>query len=80
MSEIQELKTKIDKLTGYIYNDSTTGRKGLVQQFDELKITVDKIIVEGKITSAKRAVWNTVFGFFGGGLIIGFKFLIAKIF
>jgi hypothetical protein len=62
--KIAEIEVKLDQVLSYIYNDAKTGRKGLVQEFDELKTLVHNFLEEQKtkeaVKKAKLAVWGMV--------------------
>lgn len=75
----ETLTEKVDKILFYLYNDDKTGTKGIVQQVRDIRIDLDKVIENQKISMAKRAVWNTVFGAIGGGLIWLAKTLIVLV-
>lgn len=79
MNKEDVLAEKVDKILFYLYNDDKTGTKGIVQQVRDIRIDLDKVIENQKISMAKRAVWNTVFGAVGGGLILILKAIIGKI-
>lgn len=77
--EVKELTAKVDKILFYLYNDDKTDTKGLVQQVRDMRHDLDKVIVNQKISMAKRAVWNTVFGAIGGAALWLGKVLITTI-
>lgn len=88
--EALDIKARLDKISDenkkimfYLYNDANTGKRGLVQQFDDLNkridnLTedVDKLVVARKIDKAKERVWTMVLGAIGGALLYIGKALI----
>lgn len=78
--QVEVLEGKIDRLTDYIYNDSRTGRKGLVQEVDEMKLQIQSIVNENNMNKARRVGFAAAWGMFGAGLIYLLKLLAIKIF
>lgn len=68
-NEVQELKNKLDRIAGFIFNDSTTGTPGLVQQVRDMREDLDKLIDSINIERERRKVWGVVFGAIGAGLV-----------
>lgn len=76
MTEIEKINRKLDKVLDenrrilfYLYNDVNTDSKGLIQTVRDMGDDVAKIKKNMAVSAAKRAVWNTIFGAVGGGLL-----------
>lgn len=76
---IAEIEAKLDQVLSYIYNDAKTGRKGLVQEFDELKKLVHSFLDEQKTKEAVKKAKLAVWGMVGAGFIWIMEKLIEKI-
>lgn len=76
---IAEIEAKLDQLIAYIYNDARTGRKGLVQEVDDLKTSFSKFLEQYKLKEAVKKAKMGVWGMVGGALLLGLKWLIEKI-
>lgn len=84
-TEIDKINSKLDevlqenkRILFYLYNDDRTNTKGLVQQVRDIADEVGKIKDKMMISAAKRAVWNTVFGAIGGGLLWLIKTILTR--
>jgi len=68
-NEVQELKNKLDRIAGFINNDTATGTPGLVQQVRDIRKDLDKLIDSIALERERRKVWGVVFGAIGAGLV-----------
>lgn len=76
--DVEVLKKKVDLILFYINNDEGTGRKGIVNQLEDLKDKVDKFIVKYNQNEAVKKAKMTIWGMIGGAVIWLFKILIEK--
>lgn len=77
--KIAEIEAKLDQVIGYIYNDNKTGRKGLVQEFDELKKLVHGFLEQQRTREAVKKAKLAVWGMIGAGFIWVIERVIEKI-
>jgi hypothetical protein len=82
-NELTDINDKVDSAIKYIYNDTKTGRKGLVQAFDELLETVTEINNREVTKEAVKKGQMAVYGAIGAAILLVIKSLIpfiAKLF
>lgn len=59
-NKLDQLDKAVSKVLYYIVSDPTTNRKGLVEELDSLKATLNDVIVREKVYKAKATVWGMV--------------------
>lgn len=59
-NKIDKLQKSIEQVLFYLHSDPHTNRKGLVEELDVMKRTIDDIIIRDKVFKAKASVWGAV--------------------
>lgn len=58
--QLERIEKSIDKITFYLYSDSSTNRKGLAEKIVDLEVILNDVITREKIFKAKATVWGMV--------------------
>lgn len=80
MSELDEVKHKVDRILFILESDDATKTKGLVEKVNEMADDLEDLLTRERVYKAKATTWGIV----GGAVItcLGWagKFIITKVF
>lgn len=58
--QLDRIEKAIDKITFYVYSDSSTNRKGLAEKIEILEKILSDVITREQVYKAKATVWGMV--------------------